>query len=792
MNRSSAILANSPLAVSLFLLLGALIICGCSGGDPTSPSATSDIGGPSVSHGRDSHTQLWGYYDVYLDIENKTADVVPNRHAMVTWNVVPFLNLKPGSVAFDMIDSIPGPDYMDIKLNVSITHPFPEMPKFNGYDVRGIFMGDGATTLQYGGMLKCSAFGYDQFCFNADGYSRWFNPTEFTVEGVMGYTRPVGPGHDSQVNSVINPYKYFADGLGPFDDEWDFLAKTDDYGVFRAGSTNSRYFHLRFPNCKGVRFTYAIIANWSGPALEDHPSNAVEAIACSVISFSDVYYVDKSDWGGDLILDIKLFGWHHQPTSIFVESEIIGGWHQLTPDEMVPVGGGEHYSTYHVEIPATNVEDLLGNEYWIIAEYDPYDYKSQYTPPVPGAAPNAALAAFFRYDLFVLPYPLNRPPVCEMKVYTDLPPWSPIPVNVQFDARDSYDPDSGDEISYEWDFDADGVFGEELDDNYLGPDDMPTHTYTDTTKGEVCLRLTDEKEEESICCVDMDIGIGYPSKNIPLRSGVDAYDLAVDPSDGDLMVLYEDGEVWVYGESDYYQFSSYSFDVEPGADRIDVCPDGSIIAGGNQVGSLEWAGSYDEDGLPVAEHEASDGATDVLGLCSLDHAVFCGYAGVGFDFSLLTYSPPGYSEGHGVMWNNGYGPDRLHRDSVVGWTESASQGDLYFLETDPEFRAECYNVGLGPVGIHFGGTQSDGMDGFWEPKDIAKDAGNLLHVLDRLSTAEPLVKVYTLSGEPVGFYGDSTTISGAPLRIEAASYPSHVFVLHEDGLSVFFESDRPH
>jgi len=52
-----------------------------------------------------------------------------------------------------------------------------------------------------------------------------------------------------------------------------------------------------------------------------------------------------------------------------------------------------------VEIPADNVQSPNGNEYWVIAEYEGFDYSNEVG--VPNEAESDYLAAFFRYNLTV-------------------------------------------------------------------------------------------------------------------------------------------------------------------------------------------------------------------------------------------------------------------------------------------------------------------------------------------------------------------------------------------------------
>ncbi len=394
MNRRTLLLA--------VLLAGMLAAIGCSdgGGNPVMPSDE-----PGHNRHRDragsTQTHLWGFYNVYIDIESRTVEAVPVRDAMFSANVTGFLNSRPTGLAFSINETPIGPDYIDVDIDVTITHPFPGMPQYNGYDVKGVFIGNGSATLDYGGE-RYAIHGTDQSMMNEDGYTRWFNPVEFNVTGLFGYVpgRLATPGYTG--TATLNAYKYFANNLSATGSAWNFVTTTNNNGVFTSGATNTRNYYLRFPNAMGVRYNYAVVASWESEDPSDHPANSVEAPALNVTVTPGVYYVDDSNNGGDLILDVDAFGWTHQPSTILVESTVLSSVYEFTPDDMIPTGGTDNYSTYHCEIPADRVSGRENQEFWVILQYDEFDYKCRYTPPTPGAAPNAELASYFRYDLEVL------------------------------------------------------------------------------------------------------------------------------------------------------------------------------------------------------------------------------------------------------------------------------------------------------------------------------------------------------------------------------------------------------
>ena len=117
------ILLVSPLLFTLNLL-------GCAGEvSPINPLNTPPKN--TASQILKPQTHLWGYYDVYIDIEKQTVEAVENRQAMFTCNVVNFINKNPAGLGFKINKVSTQPDYVDIDIDVSIRHPFPGLPQYN-------------------------------------------------------------------------------------------------------------------------------------------------------------------------------------------------------------------------------------------------------------------------------------------------------------------------------------------------------------------------------------------------------------------------------------------------------------------------------------------------------------------------------------------------------------------------------------------------------------------------------------------------------------------------------------
>lgn len=402
------------------LLAGLLLSAGCSRssapGNPVIPDNKTGINGAS-KNANQSQIHLWGLYDVYIDVAAGEVNAIPNRQAMFTCNVVNFLNKKVGSLGWKINSATAGPDYVDIDIDVSLTHPFPGMPQYNGYDVRGIFMGNGSAKLKYNPDLVYPVPGKDQIMMadpvdgfgGPDGYTRWFNKPEFSTGGMplFQYTQGANSTPGFNPDATLNPYKYFADNIGVNENLWDYLNDhSGQRGKFSSGVTNKRNYYLRFPKSKGTVFAYAVTANWGGLEPQYHPSNAPEAIACKVVDSSDLWFGNPSLFGGSIKLDVSIWDWDSKVSGgvmsdyqILIESSVLSSVYQFNTSEMTPVAGSEYYQTYHIEIPANNISGLANNNCWVIVEQTGYTYKNDFG--VTNLAENDTLAALFHYDLFV-------------------------------------------------------------------------------------------------------------------------------------------------------------------------------------------------------------------------------------------------------------------------------------------------------------------------------------------------------------------------------------------------------
>lgn len=390
------------------ILLTMVVAMGCSGngGSPVSPNAGPAItGSDPTGQSLGPNTYLAGYYECYLDIPTQTLEVVADRTANFTLNVIPFLNqmqspkmgITFGSLNVDDSD----PAVLKVDVEFQWYHPFPSLEQYKAYDMMGVIISNGDTTMNYEG-LTVGQQGTDTYMTNADGYTRWFNPTEFTTTLIFGWA----PGGIQNLpgSALINPYKAYGMGLGSEDSLWDWLTGGDNNdGLWESGA--GRMMNLEFPmppDGDGLTFAYAAVVCWveqgAGPY---SPYHRAEPIACRATVTDNVYY-DGTTSGGSLILDADLFAWGAQPSTVKVESTVLSGVVDSGPGTV----GGDNYSTYHVDVPVDVALDSVdGQEFWVIAECGAYGYypvtELGEVLDIPSA--DGVLASFFRFPLTVLP-----------------------------------------------------------------------------------------------------------------------------------------------------------------------------------------------------------------------------------------------------------------------------------------------------------------------------------------------------------------------------------------------------
>jgi len=400
--------------LSMFILpvLIGMTILSC--GRSVDPVTTPLDSGGTVERMSCGNTIVWGFWEIYCDPDSGEIEAVPMRGAMLTANINRFLEGPPSNLLLTMVEVDPQAGYTDITVDIGIRHPFPGLDRFTGFDVLGVFMGNGSDV--YFGLENFAVAGEnDPQLLNADGYTRWFNYSEFESAGsvlpLVGYY----PGHAGSVafgpTAVLNPYKYFADGIAQDDNAYTFMVYNyPDRGAFRPGSINRRIYELRFPQPEPIKFQYAVIAHWEPnvndpdpPAsLDDFPTsaNVEESVAISVMDTSDIFYDSPSVYGGDVVLDISVVDWSEQAeTGEPDEYEIriySPAWTEDGGVDMTIQDWSYNWRYFHAEIPVEFLDGPDPIPAWIEIRYPGRDYSNDL-----GVANDAdgALAGYFRIDI---------------------------------------------------------------------------------------------------------------------------------------------------------------------------------------------------------------------------------------------------------------------------------------------------------------------------------------------------------------------------------------------------------
>ena len=189
-----------PLSVILVLLLSSCSHS-TSKGAPTLPdplSASMDSRGAS---GR----TLWGIWDVTIPADRSSVEVVPMRGLDLHLNAVRFLEVTPCQTCLTVSKPSPLPPDK-FQVDVTLTHPFPGLLKYTGFDVRGIFISQADYAFPPTGRSIAWGDGVPKLV-DFDGYTSLYNPTEFppTNPPALGYI-PGKKATGGDLTSTLNPF----------------------------------------------------------------------------------------------------------------------------------------------------------------------------------------------------------------------------------------------------------------------------------------------------------------------------------------------------------------------------------------------------------------------------------------------------------------------------------------------------------------------------------------------------------------------------------------------------------
>lgn len=323
-------LRTNRLPVLTVVLTVISIILGCSGSGPTIPENApqdSAVTGAVIPEG--SSHGLAGYYLLSFDTETREIDAIPLRAAALHLNMVGVLNSMMG-ISIAGVPSEHDPPNGIFVFDITLSHPFESKPQFAGFDVKGILIGNGSEVvdgLNFAGLDETRLL-------NADGYTRWWNPTEFTRPGVLGFTEGTYAVPGNAFTATCNSYKLFADRLGAQDGlAWvtdEPLDSEVGRAVFKAGESNTRRYRIKFEMSPGpqIYFGYAVDCSWAmpdpnppGEVPDDFPmeANQPEPYRIAVADHVNTLYFDSESGIGGGTIDIKanVHDWQGQDSGHF-------------------------------------------------------------------------------------------------------------------------------------------------------------------------------------------------------------------------------------------------------------------------------------------------------------------------------------------------------------------------------------------------------------------------------------------------------------------------------------------
>ena len=257
-------------AAFFILLISTIVVIGCSRSFSQNPVAPAQ---PASMSPVNDNRHSWGIWDVLIDADHRSAEIVPLRGAEMHLNAVNLLETAPCKTCLTIGNiKITGPN--QLQADITLIHPFPGLVKYTGFDVRGIFITQADFTFPSSGRKIALGDGVPRM-LNPDGYTPLFNPTEFPPisPALFGYIAGKhATGGDLSAN--LNPFMAYR--------------KDAPRRMFEAGGSETRTVQIYAPTGP-IHFGYAVDACWY-PAenvvdpVKDFPlsANCLEAYGISV------------------------------------------------------------------------------------------------------------------------------------------------------------------------------------------------------------------------------------------------------------------------------------------------------------------------------------------------------------------------------------------------------------------------------------------------------------------------------------------------------------------------------
>ena len=215
---------------------------------------------------------------------------------------------KPCITCFKVSNlQITGPN--ELSVDITLTHPYPGLLKYTGFDVRGIFISAADYTFPSSGRTIALGDTVPRM-LNPDGFTSLFNPTEFppTTPPALGY---IAGKHATggDLSATLNPFVAYR--------------KDAPRRMFEAGGSETKTVTIHAP-AGALHFGYAVDACWAPvnkvvDPIKDFPelANCLEAYAISVDAGSGV----TAEIGGEEPIEVKVYDHQGQDTIAAVMME---------------------------------------------------------------------------------------------------------------------------------------------------------------------------------------------------------------------------------------------------------------------------------------------------------------------------------------------------------------------------------------------------------------------------------------------------------------------------------------
>jgi hypothetical protein len=238
------------LHITLIVLLTTIMGIGCAsrGGNPAVPPAgLSDSPKLEEADGHPANNHhIWGLWQISISEDRQVVEVVPARGGEMHLNVVRLLEITPCDHCLTISNlHLTGPN--ELEADLTLTHPFPGLLKYTGFDVRGIFIAQTDFTFPVSGRKIAWGDGVPRM-LNPDGYTPLFNPTEFpqTTPAALGYI-PGKHATGGDLSATLNPFVAYR--------------KDAPRRMFETGGAETRTVKLYAPTGP-IHFGYAVDACW--------------------------------------------------------------------------------------------------------------------------------------------------------------------------------------------------------------------------------------------------------------------------------------------------------------------------------------------------------------------------------------------------------------------------------------------------------------------------------------------------------------------------------------------------